>query len=174
MHCPAVAVYSDEREPLPQQFHAVHLCLGTTSAVVSAPISPDCAAEVFRGAQGLVARDGTRRGRFPGFGISAGWDDGGGAPIGDDIVAIARVVSAVHCPAGDCMQSPRGGGDAADLLIRRDLAQKVRVHRRIHCPAVACLQATRGADVAAGNLDRPYLQRLFVNPKVDLAPDPSF
>jgi hypothetical protein len=174
MHCPAVAVYSDEREALPQQFHAVHLCLGTTSAVVSAPISPDCAAEVFRGAQGLVARDGTRRCWFPGFGISAGWNDGMSASIGDDIVTIARVVSAVHCPAGDCMQSPRGGGDAADLLIRRDLAQKVRVHRRIHCPAVACLQATRGADVAAGNLDRPYLQRLFVNPKVDLAPDPSF
>jgi len=71
-----------------------------------------------------------------------------GTPVGDGIVAIARVVSAV-------------GGHAADLLVGRDLAQKVGQHRRI-------------ANVVSGNLHRPDLQRLFVDPKMDLAPDAPF
>ena len=44
-------------EALTQQFHTVHLGLVAASAVVSAPSSPERAAEVFRCSQGLVARD---------------------------------------------------------------------------------------------------------------------
>lgn len=44
----------------------------------------------------------TGRGRLPGLGIFAGRNDGVGASIRDGIVAIARVIGAVRCPAGDC------------------------------------------------------------------------
>lgn len=71
-----------------------------------------------------------------------------GASICNGVVAIARVVGTV-------------GRDAADLLIRRDLTQKVEQHGRI-------------ADVVSGNLDRSDLERLFVDSKVDLAPDAPF
>ena len=53
------------------------------------------------------------------------------------------------------------GGDAADLLVRRDLVQKVGQDRRI-------------TDVAPGDLDGPDFQWLFVDPEVDLAPDAPF
>ena len=53
------------------------------------------------------------------------------------------------------------GGDAADLLVRRDLVQKVEQDRRI-------------IDVAPGDLDGPDFQWLFVDPEVDLAPDAPF
>ena len=71
-----------------------------------------------------------------------------GALICNGIVAIARVVCTV-------------GGHAADLLVRRYLAQKVGQHRRI-------------ADVASCNLDRLGRKRLFVDSKVDLALDAPF
>jgi hypothetical protein len=51
------------------------------------------------------------------------------------------------------------GGDACDLLI--DLAKKLGQHGRV-------------TYVAACDLDRPDLQRLLVDPEVDLAPDPPF
>ena len=53
------------------------------------------------------------------------------------------------------------GGDAADLLIRRDLVEQIGQHRRM-------------TDLAPGDLDGPYFQRLFVDPEVDLTPDPLF
>jgi hypothetical protein len=68
-----------------------------------------------------------------------------GPAFGDGVVALARVVGPV-------------GGDACDLLIGRDLAEQLRQHGRI-------------AYVAAGDLDRPDLQRLLIDPDVDLAPD---
>jgi hypothetical protein len=52
-------------------------------------------------------------------------------------------------------------GDGANILIGRDLVDKVRQDGRI-------------ADVAPGDLDGPNFQRLFVDPDVDLAPDPPF
>jgi hypothetical protein len=48
-------------EPLAQQFHTMHLRLDAASAVVSAPSSPERAAEVFRCAQGLVSRHWLQR-----------------------------------------------------------------------------------------------------------------
>ncbi len=95
-------------EALPQQFHAVHLRLDAASAVVSAPVSPDGATEVFRRAERLVARNCTRGRWLPRRGVFAGRDDGVCAPIGDRLVASTSVIGAV-------------GGDAADLLIGRNL-----------------------------------------------------
>jgi hypothetical protein len=68
-----------------------------------------------------------------------------GPAFGDGVVALARVVGPV-------------GGDACDLLIGTDLAEQLRQHGRL-------------AHVAPGDLDRPDLQRLLINPDVDLAPD---
>jgi len=120
--------------------------------VVAAPVSPDRAAEVFRSSQGLVSGHRPCGDGFPWLGVFAGRDDGVGATIGatigDRIVARSSVIGAV-------------GGDAADLLMGRDLAQQVRQHRRI-------------ADVAPGDLDRPNLQRFLVDPEVDLAPNAPF
>ena len=70
------------------------------------------------------------------------------AAVGDGVMAFPGVIRAI------CR-------DAADLLILRDLVEQIGQHRRI-------------ADMAAGDLDGPDLQRLRVDPKVDLAPDPSF
>ena len=53
------------------------------------------------------------------------------------------------------------GGHAAHLVVGRDLARKVGQHRRI-------------ANVVPGDLDRSDLQRLLVDPEVDLAPDAPF
>ena len=70
------------------------------------------------------------------------------AAVGDRIVAFARVVSAV-------------GGDAADLLVLRDLTEKIGQNGRI-------------TDVAPGDFDGPDLQRFFIDPKEELAPDAPF
>ena len=74
--------------------------------------------------------------------------NGMGATIGDRIMAFSGVVGAV-------------GGDTADLLLRRDLTEKIGQHRRI-------------ADMAPGDLHSADLQCFFVDPDVDLAPDPPF
>ncbi|KDB02441.1 hypothetical protein U879_17275 [Defluviimonas sp. 20V17] len=71
-----------------------------------------------------------------------------GAAVGDRIVALAGIVGAV-------------GGHRTDLLVSRDLAEQLGQDRCI-------------ADVASGDLDGPDLQRLLVDPEVDLAPDPPF
>lgn len=75
-------------------------------------------------------------------------DDGGSATIRNGIMALARVIGAV------C-------GDAADLLVRRDLTEQVGQNRCI-------------ADVAPGDLNSPDLQCFLVDPEVDLAPDATF
>jgi len=56
---------------------------------------------------------------------------------------------------------PRGGSDAADLLIARDLIEQFWQHRRI-------------SNVAASDLNSSYLQRLLVDPEMNLAPDTPF
>ena len=124
----------------------MHLGLDAAPAVVTTPVSPDGAAEVFRSSQGLVSGHRTRGDGLPRLGVFAGWDDGMGAAVSDGIVAFASIIGAV------C-------GDAADRLVRRDLVQKIWQHRRI-------------TDVAPGDLHGPNLQRLFVDPKMYLAPNP--
>ena len=100
-------------EPLAQQFHAVHLCFDGAPAVVSAPSSPERAAEVFRRAKGLVSGHGSGGEGLPRFGVLAGRNDGLGTAVSDGIVAFAGVPGTV-------------GGDAADPLGRRDLFEQAR------------------------------------------------
>lgn len=50
------------------------------------------------------------------------------------------------------------GGDAGDLLIRRDLVEQLGQHGRV-------------AHITGGELRCPDFQRLLVNSDVDLAPD---
>jgi hypothetical protein len=98
----------------------MHLRFDETSAVVSAPSSPERAAKAFRRAQGLVTSHGSGGDILPRLRVLAGRDDGMSAALGDRIMALAGVVGAV------CR-------DAADLLARRYLAEKVgqkMVHRR--------------------------------------------
>ena len=74
-------------EPLPQQFHAMHLCLDAAPAVVSAPSSRERATEVIRGAQDLVSGLGASGGGRPWFRILAGRNNRMGTSIRDGIVA---------------------------------------------------------------------------------------
>jgi hypothetical protein len=62
--------------------------------------------------------------------------------VGDGGVAFARIVGAV------C-------SDAGDVLFGWDRAEQVRKDRCV-------------ADVATGDLDGPNLQRLFIDPQMDL------
>ena len=126
----------------------MHLRFGAASAVVSAPFSPDSAAEVFRCAQRLVPGDGPRGRRLPRPGILAGRYDGIGVPVGDSVVALARVIRSV-------------GSDRADFHTGGDLVKELGQHGRV-------------ADVTPGDLDGPDLQRLFVDTDVDLAPQTAF
>ena len=63
-------------EPLAHQLHTMHLCFDAASAVVSAPSSPERAAELFRCAHGLVSSHGSGGNVLPGLRILAGRDDG--------------------------------------------------------------------------------------------------
>lgn len=121
----------------------MHFRLCTASAVVAAPSSPERTSEVFRRPQSLVARDGTYGGGLPRLGVLAGWNDCVSTLFGDCIMALTGVVGAVGC-------------DTGDHLIGMDLAQKFG-------------QPARFTYVAAGDFDRPDLQRLFVDPEMDLA-----
>ena len=131
-------------EALPQQLHAMHLCLGAATAVVSAPFSPDRATEVFRCAKGLASHDGARGRRLPRRGFLARWYDGVGTPVGDGFMALARIVGSV-------------GGDLADLYVSRDLVKEHGQHGRV-------------TDIATGYLDGSALQRLFIDADMYLAP----
>ena len=61
-------------EPLAQKFHTMHLRFNTAPAVVSAPSSPERAAQIFRGAQGFVSGHGSGSDRLPRLRIPAGWE----------------------------------------------------------------------------------------------------
>ena len=135
-------------EPLAQQLHAMHLRLDAASAVISAPSSPDRAAEVFRCPQCFVSCDRTGGDRLPRLGVLAGWDDCVGTAIGDRVVALSSIVGAIR-------------GDAADLLVRGDLTEKIGQHRCI-------------SDVARGDLDGSNFQCFLIDPEVDLAPGAAF
>ena len=132
-------------ETLPEQFHTVDFRLCTASAVVAAPSSPECATEVFRRPEGLVARGGTSSGRLPRLGVLARRNDGVGTALCDRIVALASVIGTV-------------GSDAGNLLIERDLVVQLGQHGGV-------------AHIAGGDLDRPDFQCLLVDPEMDLAAD---
>jgi len=116
--------------------------------MVSAPSSPARPTKVFRGAECVASRNRTGGDGLPRLGAFARRDNSGGASIGDGILALACIICAV-------------GSDIANLNAGRDLVEEIRQDERV-------------ADVASGDFDGSHLHRLFVDPKVELAPDPSF
>lgn len=71
-----------------------------------------------------------------------------GIAVGNGVMAFARIVGTIS-------------GDAADLLIRRDLTEQVGQVRRI-------------TDVVPCDFDGSNLQRFFIDPYLYLAPDAPF
>jgi hypothetical protein len=67
-----LSVEVTRHEALAQEFNTVHLSLDAASAVVSAPVLPDRATEVFRSPQGLVSGPGTRSDGLPRLCVFAG------------------------------------------------------------------------------------------------------
>lgn len=126
----------------------MHLGLCAASAVIAAPSSPDGSTDALRCPEDLVSCNGPSGVRLPRFGVLAGWDDRGSPAGGDRVMALAGVEGPV-------------GSDAGDLLPGRDLVEQLGQHGRV-------------AHIAGGELGRPNLQRLLVDPDVDLAPDASF
>jgi hypothetical protein len=126
----------------------MHLRFDAAPAVVSAPSSPQGAAEVFGCAQGLVAGCGTGGDGLPRLGVLAWRDDSVRTTIRDGIMALAGVIRAI------CR-------DAGDLFICGDLTKQIGQDRCV-------------ANVVPGDLDGSDLQRFLVDPEVDLAPDPPF
>lgn len=120
-------------EALHQQFHTMHLRLNAAPAVVSAPSSPQDAAEVFGGPQDFGSHGGTGGDGLPRFGIPAGRADSVGAAIRDSIVALAGAVCTVI-------------GHRVDLFADRDLAEQIGQDRSV-------------TNVALGELDYSELER---------------
>ena len=93
------------------------LRLDTAPAVVSAPLLPQSAAEVFGGPQDCVSRGGTGGDGLPRLRGLAGRDDSVGAAIRDSIVALAVIGAAC--------------GHRADAFANRDLAEQIGQDRCI-------------------------------------------
>jgi|GEM_PF-5691125 hypothetical protein len=67
------------------------------------------------------------------------------------IMAFARVVGTIHCPAGHAKHDPEGGYDTPEVMIRKDLVEQIRQH--------GCI-----ANAANYDLDDADLQRFLINP----------
>ena len=104
----------------------MHLRFDAASAVVSAPTSPQGAAQILLRTDRFVSGNRSGARRLAGLGILARRDHGTGASGGNRLVAFTRVICPISC-------------DAADVLIGRDLVQKLWQHGSI-------------SDVAAGDL----------------------
>ena len=76
-------------------------------------------------------------------------------------VALAGVEGAVRCPATVCLQTVRGGDDACNLRIGRNLVQQFEQHGRV-------------TEITGGKFGCADFQCLLVNSNVDLAPDAPF
>ena len=142
-----MSVKVSRHEALPQQLHTVHLCFGTASSVVSAPVSPDRTAEIFRRPQGLVSGDSTSGDGLPWLRVLAGRYDGVAAAVSDRVMTLAGIIGAVS-------------GDAADILACRDLAEQVGQDQCI-------------TDMAPGDLDSADLQCFLINSEMDLGNAPA-
>jgi hypothetical protein len=106
------------------------------SAMVSAPASPQRAAQIPLRIDRIVTGNCSGARRLPGLGILARWDHRMGISGGNRLVAFTGVIRPV------C-------GDIADVLVRGDLVQKFWQHGSIHCPAAH-------AWIAFTNLQKPH------------------
>ena len=118
------------------------------AAVISGQLSPQCPPQVLCGSNCGVPRSGPGCVVLPQLRILARRYDCVGISRGNRIVVFACVVCPVNC-------------NATEFLISGDQTEQVRQHGRV-------------PDTAAGDLDSPYFQRLFINPNMYLAPQPSF
>lgn len=82
-------------QALSQQIQTEHLYLDVASVVVSNPPLPERPAEIFRCPQRLVSCDRAGGGDFQRLGILARWGHCVGATIGDCVVTLLSIVSAV-------------------------------------------------------------------------------
>lgn len=146
--CRDLSVEVTRHEALAHGFITAYLGRYAASTLVSAPVLPDRATEVFRSSQGRVSGHGIRSEGLPELCVFARWDDGSRLMASDDVVAFAGIIGTV------C-------GDATDRLVCPDLVEQIRQHRRV-------------SDVAPGDLDSANLPCFLVNPEVELAPDAPF
>lgn len=96
---------------LAASFHAVHFGLDATSAVISAPASPQGPAQISLCLDRIVTRNCSVNRRLPGLGILARRNHRMGNSRRNRLMALVSVI----CPV--C-------GDTADVLIGWDLVQK--------------------------------------------------
>ena len=87
-------------DALTEGLQASHLGLHAAAGVVSGPPLPECPTVVTRGAQGFVARLGSRAVLFPSSTVPSGRYDCRAATCDDGAVAAAGIAGAIHCPAG--------------------------------------------------------------------------
>ena len=147
----------------------MHFGFYAASAVVSAPASPQGTAQISLYIDRIVTSNCSGARWFPGLciftrvwgvleliqwinsapdGRSPGGDHRIGVSGGNRLVAFALVIRPV------C-------GDAADVLIRRDLVQEFGQHGSI-------------TNVAAGDFDRPHFKRYLIDTNVYLTPNAVF
>ena len=105
-------------QTLAQHFHTLHLGFDAASAVIAGPSLPDRPAEAFGCAQGLVTRDRSGSVRLPRFTVFPSRYDCRWAAGDNCVVTLPGVEGTV-------------GGDAGDLLIRRDLVEQLGQHGRV-------------------------------------------
>ena len=120
-------------ERLAHQFQTMCLGFDAASTVVSAQASPQGTPQVSLRTNRFVSCNSSGARRLPRLGILARWDHCIGVSCGNGLVAFVRVVRPI------C-------GDAANILVGRDLVQEIGQHGSI-------------PNVTAGDLDRPNLQR---------------
>ena len=96
----------------------MHLRFDAASAVVSAPTSPQGAAQILLRTDRFVSGNRSGARRLAGLGILARRDHGTGTSGGNRLVAFTRVICPISC-------------DSADVLIGRDLVQKFWQHGSI-------------------------------------------
>ena len=90
----------------------MHLGFDAASAVISAPASPQRAAQIPLRIDRIVTGDGSSARRLPGLGILAWWDHRVGFSGGNRFVTFTGIIRPI-------------GGNAADVLVGRDLVQEV-------------------------------------------------
>ena len=125
-----LAVGVSRGDALAEGFQAAHLRFDPTSGVIARPAFPEGPAIVSGGAQGFVPVARRRAVLLPQTSVSADRNDRDSITPDDGLVAAARVIGAI-------------GGDGADLLAYRDLAQHVWQHGAV---AVAAGSELHGAD----------------------------
>lgn len=133
-----LAIWIPRGDALTEGLQASHLGLDSATGVVSGPPLPECPTVVTRGAQGFVARLGSRAVLFPSSTVPSGRYDCRATACDDGAVAAAGIVGTIR-------------GHGADVLVLGDLAQQVRQDWAVAFPARGELD---GPDIRGGDIHR--------------------